>query len=97
MSLLYQKKGTKMSNFELEENTGTLFKNENKTEDKHPSYKGSFKLNGNVMDIAIWKREGKSGKPYLFVKLSDKKDVKQTKSVDDGWGEPVIQEDGIPF
>ena len=82
--------------YEMEEKTGTLFKNENKTEDKHPNYKGSFKLDGKVMDIALWRREGKSGVPYLFVKVSDKKE-KQAKPTDDGWGEPVVQEDEIPF
>ena len=79
--------------YEMEEKTGTLFKNENKTEDKHPNYKGSFKLDGKVMDIALWRKEGKSGVPYLFVKVSDKKE----KPANDSWDNSVANDDYISF
>ena len=42
-------------------NTGVLFKNTNKTSEKHPDYKGKINANGKEMDIAAWVKQGKNG------------------------------------
>ena len=42
-------------------NTGVLFKNTNKTSEKHPDYKGKVNANGKEMDIAAWVKQGKNG------------------------------------
>lgn len=52
-------------------NTGTLFKNQYKTEDKHPNYKGRINALGKMMDIALWKKTSKQGENYLSVQLSE--------------------------
>ena len=48
-------------------NTGVLFKNTNKTSEKHPDYKGKVNANGKEMDIAAWIKQGKNGS---FMSLS---------------------------
>ena len=79
---------------EHKENTGTLFKNQYKTEDKHPNYKGRINVDGKMMDIALWKRTTKQGENYLSVKLSEpreKKQVEQDRVQDD------LPSDFVPF
>lgn len=57
--------------YELKENTGSLFKNNNKTQEKHPSYKGKINIAGKVMDIALWQRQTSKGDVYLSVMVSE--------------------------
>ena len=61
--------------YEAKTGSFNLFKNKEKKEDKHPHYKGEGKdLNGNVISVAAWINEGKSGK-YMkcTIKLEDEK------------------------
>ena len=54
-------------------NTGALFKNENKTTDNQPDYRGSIFLpDGVEKDLAAWIKTSKAGKKYMSLKLSDK-------------------------
>ena len=51
---------------------GALFKNDYKENENHPDFKGTFALeDGKKLDIAAWKRESKSGKPFLSLKISE--------------------------
>lgn len=80
--------------YELKEGQGTLFKNEHKTQDKHPSYKGTIKIDGQIKDIALWKRTSGNGKTYLSVVISEHKQAQQTQQPEepqDTFG------DSIPF
>lgn len=56
--------------FEHRENFGTLFKNDRKNGEKHPDYKGQINVNGQLLDIAAWIKEGKKGK-FLSLKVSE--------------------------
>ncbi len=51
-------------------NFGALFKNENKTKDIQPDYKGSANVNGVEMDMGVWIRTSQAGKKYMSVKFS---------------------------
>jgi len=57
---------------EIKNNSGTIFKNEFKTTETHPDYKGKINVDGVVKEIALWvnKPEG-GGKSYFGVKISD--------------------------
>jgi hypothetical protein len=44
------------------ENSGILFNNKNKKEDKHPAYTGTATINGVAYELASWIKEGKAGK-----------------------------------
>jgi hypothetical protein len=48
--------------FEHRPNSGTLFKNDRKTAEKQPDWKGQININGELYDIAAWVKEGKKGK-----------------------------------
>ena len=75
-----------MSNYD-NTNSGVLFKNDKKGNEKAPDYKGKVNIEGKEKDIAGWIREGKSGK-FISIKISEpmKKDnvfVNKPKSVFD--------------
>ena len=53
--------------YEPLDNSGILFKNEKKTEPKHPDYKGDATIDGQEMWLSAWIKEGKNGK---FMSLS---------------------------
>jgi uncharacterized protein (DUF736 family) len=52
------------------ENTGVLFKNNKKTDDKQPDYTGNILVGSTEMRLAAWIKEGKNGK-FLSVKISE--------------------------
>ena len=57
--------------YETKENTGSLFPNDKKKEDKHPDYTGKVMIGGKLMQVAGWINESKSGKKYMSLKFSD--------------------------
>ena len=42
-------------------NSGAIFKNDKKTKDTHPDYRGKVNVNGKEMEIALWVKQGKNG------------------------------------
>ena len=81
--------------------TGALFKNQNKTQDKQPDYTGEYTTqDGQKRRIAAWIRESKSGKTYMSLKFSD---MQAKPPKDFGAVEPEPQPksdngfDSIPF
>lgn len=58
-----------MSNYD-NTNSGVLFKNDKKGNEKAPDYKGKINVNGKDYDLAGWLREGKTGN-FLSVKISE--------------------------
>ena len=54
---------------ENKDNSGALFKSE-KTSDKHPDYKGSCMVNGQLMYIAAWVNTAESGKKYMSLSFT---------------------------
>ena len=75
--------------YEQRDNSGSLFKNEKKTEPKHPDYKGDALIDGHEMWISAWIKDGKNGK---FMSLSfnpkegggNKPETKPTSNASDG-------------
>lgn len=76
---------------EQKKNSGAIFKNDYKQEDKHPDYKGTVDVEGKLFDIALWLNESKQGKKYFGVKVDEHKE-KEAKP--DALGEP---ENDLPF
>jgi len=60
-----------MSEFIHKENTGSLFKNDKKENEKQPDYKGKINIRGEVMEIALWVRESSKGTKYLSARVDE--------------------------
>lgn len=46
------------------EGKGTIFRNDRKAADNHPDWRGTAMVNGALVEIALWSREGKRGEFY---------------------------------
>ena len=83
-------------------NSGALFKEEEKKSDKHPDYKGNCLVNGKQMYIAAWINTSQGGKKYMSLSFSEptqkaeysKQDSTSTPAPQ--FAEPQAKED-IPF
>lgn len=77
--------------FDLQSMTGMMFSNDFKDSEKHPSFKGTINVHGDIYEVAEWERIGKnSGKPYKFLKL--KFQEKQQNSPVNTYQPPVQQQ-----
>jgi len=52
------------------DNSGALFKEEEKKSEKHPDYKGNCLVNGERMYIAAWINESQGGKKYMSLSFT---------------------------
>jgi uncharacterized protein (DUF736 family) len=68
------RKGSNMAKFVQKQDSGSLFKNDKKTQEKQPDFTGTIDVGGNVMRIAAWKKTGKKG-TFLSLKVSDFQDA----------------------
>ena len=50
---------------ETKNNTGAIFKNDKKTAETHPDYKGKVTVNGKEMEVALWLKTSQAGKKYF--------------------------------
>lgn len=74
-------------------NTGAIFKNEKKTEQKHPDYRGKINADGKEMEIALWLKESQKGIKYFSVSLSEPyKPSEQSNPINTN-----VEDDDLPF
>lgn len=53
-------------------NSGAIFKNENKTADNQPDYRGKINVDGVEKQISLWVRKSKDGsKTFFSAKISE--------------------------
>lgn len=84
-----------MAGFEQKDNSGVLFKNEKKTEDKHPLYKGQAMIDGQEYWISAWLKDGKNGK---FMSLAFELKKEQNGNIKaSSKKEEESSEDSMPF
>jgi uncharacterized protein (DUF736 family) len=62
-----------MSN-EQKNNSGAIFKNDKKTSDNQPDYKGKIVVDNVEKQIALWLKTSKAGTKYFSVAISDVKE-----------------------
>ncbi len=57
--------------YEQKQNTGAIFKNDKKTSEKHPDYRGKINVNGHDLEIALWLKESAKGVKYFSASISE--------------------------
>jgi hypothetical protein len=60
------------------ENRGSLFKNDKKTEDRHPDMSGSINIDGTEYWISGWKKQSKAGTGFISLSVRLKEQVRQS-------------------
>jgi len=70
-------------------NTGAIFKNDKKTNEKQPDYKGKVNVNGKEMEVALWVKTSSAGNTYFSASFSEPYVAPQTQ--------PVVAHDDLPF
>ena len=78
------------------ENSGALFKNDKKGNEKAPDYSGKINVDGTDYRLAAWVREGKSGK-FMSLKVSELTEKKATKPAAKTGDVFADLDDTIPF
>lgn len=75
-------------------NRGAIFKNDYKTTDSHPEYKGKINVDGVDKEIALWVKKTKDGKSFFSVAISEPyvKDAEKVTNVTE-----VTEGDDLPF
>ena len=75
-------------------NTGVIFINTNKKNEKHPDRTGSLNVDGVDYWISGWMKKDREGKPFLSLSVKPKEEQPRQSSAptrkakqDDGWGE----------
>lgn len=74
---------------ETKTNTGAIFKNDKKTKETQPDYKGKVNVNGKEMEVALWVKQGKAGsffsaafsEPYVAPEKMERRPI--SDSMDD--------------
>jgi uncharacterized protein (DUF736 family) len=56
---------------ETRNNTGAIFKNDNKKAENHPDYKGKVNVNGKDMEIALWMKTSAKGVKFFSASFSE--------------------------
>jgi len=64
--------------YEQRDNSGSLFKIDEKESDRHPDYTGKAMVGGTEYRLAGWLKEARSGKRYLSLAFSVPEEGKRT-------------------
>jgi uncharacterized protein (DUF736 family) len=62
-------------------NSGALFKNEDKREERHPDYKGSLNVGGVDYWLSSWLKTSKAGAKYMSISVTPKNENNTRKPV----------------
>lgn len=87
--------------YEMKDNTGSLFANDRKTKDTHPSHKGQAKIGGVEYWVSAWVKESNSGKRYFsfaFEPKDEQRAVADAQAPDNRYASgPADMSDDVPF
>jgi hypothetical protein len=85
--------------FEQRDNNGSLFKNDKKTEDKHPNAKGSAMIGGVEYWVSAWTRKDKNGNPWQSLAFQKKEPKQEEAKPREQKGHPAFDDmnSDVPF
>lgn len=84
--------------YEQKDNEFILSLNKYKTDDKHPSYKGTIKIAGVTYDLAAWIKKDAEGKSFFTGKMSEHVEKQKSGQADDPLNPtPTVPSDDLPF
>ena len=72
-------------------NRGSLFKNDKKTEEKHPDLSGSINIEGVEYWISSWKKVSKAGTPFFSLSVRQKQETSRQSS------QPTVTKKTVDF
>jgi hypothetical protein len=79
-------------------NRGVLFKNNDKTEETHPDYRGRLNVDGVDHWLSAWLKTSKNGMKYMSLSVKPQNaDTAQSKKPAGGGAHPQDFNDSIPF
>ena len=61
-------------------NRGSLFKNDKKTEDRHPDMSGTINIDGTEYWISGWKKQSKAGTGFISLSVRPKQETTRQSS-----------------
>jgi hypothetical protein len=85
--------------YEMRAGQGSLFKNDKKTTDKHPGYKGKLMLpDGRVHYVSMWVKKTAAGEPWFSLSMGEQVTVSQhSQAKADGFQPQPGGDEDIPF
>jgi uncharacterized protein (DUF736 family) len=78
---------------ENKNNSGAIFKNSKKTNEKQPDYQGTVNVNGKEMQVSLWIKEAKNGNKYFSASFQEP--FKKTNQTDNKFR--IDSKDDMPF
>ena len=82
---------------EPKNNAGALFKNQHKTNDKQPDYKGDAIINGEPKQISAWINTSAKGLKYMSLTFQEPRDENKVKIEVKTEPLPPIVNNDLPF
>ena len=89
--------------YEIRDNSGSLFKNDKKTTDKHPDYTGRLLVDGKEFRLSAWLKTGNSGVKFMSLSVTANDPEARSAKADElrsaVRGQPMAQQidDDVPF
>jgi uncharacterized protein (DUF736 family) len=82
---------------EPKNNAGALFKNDNKTKETQPDYKGNAIINGQPKQISAWINTSAKGLKYMSLTFEEPRDKNEVKTEVKTEPLPPIVNNDLPF
>ena len=60
-----------MAEYEMKDNTFSLFRNDKKEKENQPDYTGDIMVEGKKLRLSAWLKESKGGKKYINGSVSE--------------------------
>jgi uncharacterized protein (DUF736 family) len=79
-------------------NSGSIFKNDKKTADNQPDYRGKINVDGKIWEISLWVKEGQQAGKYFSAAIKEPW-VKPDDSIQPQTKNKTIvdEDDDLPF